>query len=310
MIDQTLFASIQKPLSTAQSIFIFLPQNPSFDQVAASLSLFLSLKKTNKTVSLSCPSQMKVEYSDLFGIDKIKTEPSGRNLVVSFDYLEDSIEKVSYNIEDNKFNLVVQPKVGFPPLSPDRVAYNYTGGDADLIFTIGVRDLNDLGDLFRKSESIFDKQKIIDIDLTSKSKRFAQTEVILSASSFSEIVARLISQLSLPIVEDIATNLLLGIERATGNFSSPRVSAATFETAAFCLRAGGRRGLGQPRVMGGDKKRIPFKPMPAAVSAAKKPIEPIGQGIPEEPTEDFKWEDQKPSPDWLQPKIYKGNTRI
>lgn len=311
MVEENLFASLKKTLPLAQSVFISLPANPKFDQTAASLALFLSLKKSGKSVNLVCPTEMKVGFSDLVGIDKIKTKPQGRNLVISFAYLEDSIEKVSYNIEGNKFNLVVQPKAGFSPLSSDKVEYSYSGVDADLIFTLGVRDLNDLGGFYRQSKSLFEKEKIVDIDLAPKTNHFAQQEVILSASSFSEIVTRLVSILNLPADQDVGTNLLLGMKKATGSFSSPKVTALTFEAAAFCLRVGAH--WAQAQKIGGKSVGAPLRPMPTRVSAAKKP-----QDKPEEapfPTDesDNKWPDtadKKPSPDWLEPKVYKGSTRI
>ena len=240
MVEETLFSSLRSPLSAAQGIFIFLPEEPSFDQVASALGLSLSLKKAGKTLSVNCPTEMKVEYSDLVGINQIQTKLAGRNLVISFEYLEDAIEKVSYNIEENKFNLVVQPKVGSPPLSSDRVAYSYSGGQADLIFTVGVQDLNELGDLYRRSKPFFESQKIIDVDLSPRTKRYAQKELILAVSSFSELVARLLSRLGLPVDGDIANNLYLGIEETTEGFSSASVGAGTFEAAAFCLRAAGK----------------------------------------------------------------------
>lgn len=294
MFEQTLFSSVRESLAPAQTVFILLPQNPNLDKIAASLALFLSLKKAGKQVTVACPTEMTVEFSALVGVDRVQTKLAGRDLTISFDYIEDSIEKVSYNIENNKFNLVIQPKVGFPPLSTDKVSYSYSGGEADLVFTVGARDLKDLGSLYQESKSILEKQPIVAID-NSSNRQFGKINLVEpNAPSCSEIIAHLISRLGLPVDEDIASNLLLGIERATKNFSSPRVGAATFEAAAFCLRAGARRTTLRRKLERRPKKKVPLKPMPTEVSAAKKPEE----------------SKEKPSPDWLEPKIYKGNTRI
>lgn len=303
MIDQTLLSSLRESLAPAQTVLILLPQNPNRDKIAASLALFLSLKKAGKRVTIVCPTQMTVEFSDLIGVDQIGIKLSGRNLIISFDYIEDSIEKVSYNIENNKFNLVIQPKPGFPPLSLEKVDYSYSGEGADLIFTIGAQDLKDLGKFYQESKSLFENQSIVNIDLSSANNQFGKINLIdPAASSCSEIVAHLISRLGLPVDEDIASNLFLGIERTTGGFTSGEVGAATFEAAAFCLRAGARRMAPRRRPEKRPKKKVPLKPMPTEVSAAKKPEEPA----PKEPLGGKK----KPSPDWLEPKIYKGNTKV
>lgn len=268
------FSSIQESLSTAQSIFIALPKNPNYDRVAAGLALYLALKKTGKQVFIASPQEMTVEFSSLVGVDKIKTKPEGRNLTISFDYLEDSIEKVSYNIEGDKFNLVIQPKEGFPPLSSDKVKYSYSGGQADLVFTIGIRAIEDLGDFYKDNQRLFEKVKVIEINIEEE-------------ASISEKITKLIADLRLPVDGDIASNLFYGIERATGNFSSPKTNAGTFEAAAFCLKAGARK---ITKKFPGPKKprpKVTLEPMPTEISAQ-----------------------EKPSPDWLEPKIYKGNTRV
>jgi nanoRNase/pAp phosphatase (c-di-AMP/oligoRNAs hydrolase) len=299
MVIQDFFSSLREPLTTAQTIFILLPQNPNLDKVAASLALFLSLQKAGKQTTIACLTEMTVEFSALVGVDKIQTKLGGRNLVISFDYLEDSIEKVSYNIENNKFNLVVQPKTGFPSLSTEKVDYSYSGGEADLVFTVGAKNLESLGGLSQSVKSS-EKQIMVDLDVNPANTQFGRINLVNpQASSCSEMVVWLISRLNLPIDEDMASNLFLGIERMTSNFSSPRVSAATFEAAAFCLRAGARRtrrpDFRQKRQRVKQKKKVSLQPMPTEVSAVKKPEEP-GK--------------KKPSLDWFEPKIYKGNTRI
>lgn len=276
--------NIQEILAAAKSIFIVLPKNSDYDKVAAGLALFLSLKQTGRQVSIASPRQMTVEFSSLVGVDKIKNKLDGRNLIISFDYIEDSIEKVSYNIEGGKFNLVIQPKEGFPSFSPDKIQYSFSGGSPDLVFVIGAESLQDLEKLYLDNPEIFDNnKKVVNINLNS-------------AGSISEKIANTISDLKLPIDADIAGNLLAGIERATDNFSSAKTTADTFQAAALCLRAGAKRQLIEPKK---KKATIPLEPMTTEVSASKPPIEA--------PAEE---EVEPPSPDWLQPKIYKGNTRI
>ncbi len=289
MIDQSVFSSIENSLSTSRTVFILLPQNPNLDKIAASLALFLSLKKTGKEPLIACSTPMRVEFSDLVGVDRIATKLTGRNLVISFDYAEDSIDKVSYNIENHNFNIVIQTNVGYPPLATDKVRYSYSGGEADLIFVVGSQDLKSLGQL-QNELSNPGKQTIINLDTGSNNGQFGKVNLIDStASSCCELVTQLLSQIKLPVDEDIATNLLLGIERETQGFTSPRVNATTFEAAAFCLRSGGRstrRGFHEAR----RRKNISQPLVEEKVAPEQKP--------------------SQPSPDWYQPKVYSGNTKI
>ena len=66
---------------------------------------------------------------------------TGKNLVISFPYQEGSIEKVSYNIENDKFNLVIEPRENYPVITPEMIKYSYGGGNTDLIITVGTSQL-------------------------------------------------------------------------------------------------------------------------------------------------------------------------
>ena len=106
---------------------------------------------------IGSPSKMRVEHSRLVGIDKISEKIGNRNLIISFDYKEDSIEKVSYNVEGEKFNLVIQPRSGYPPLDKSSVDFSYEGIDADVIFVIGAQKLEDLGAIYDKERQAFSR---------------------------------------------------------------------------------------------------------------------------------------------------------
>ena len=320
MTNQNIFAPVNESLTTAQSLVIILPVNPDLDKVAASLSLYLSLKKVGKAVSVFCSSQMKVEFSDLVGIDQVKTSLGEGNLTIVFDYVEDSIEKVSYNIENNKFNLVVQPKPGFPPLASDKVEYRYSGTATDLVFLMGIGSPSELAEMKSQSGINFDEGRLVNISLQSGASRIGRGDLVVpNASSFCEVATRIIAQLRLPIDQDIATNLLSGIDRATDRLSSVKAGAGTFEAVGFCLRAGGRR------LSVATSKPVSLNQSPSAMKA------PVGTSSVVKPQGDRAGQPKvdshrpasgpvvngqvsvgkaKPSPDWFEPKIYKSDSKV
>lgn len=264
---------LQDKINQAKSFLIVLPSNPTFDKVAAGLALFLSLKKKGKEVSIICATQMLAGFNHLISVDKVADKVGNRNLIISFDYVKDAIEKVSYNVEDNKFNLVIEPKEGASSLNPQSVNYSFSGSDAEVFFLIGVLKFGDLGDLYEDLRKFFKKKMVIDID--NYSQKVPLTEVNFvdqTASSCSELIVKFLKEYQLPADQDAATNIFLGIENSTQGFRA-RVSAETFEAAAWCLRKGARREYRQP-----------------------------GQAItpPQGPR-------IQPAPDWFKPKIYKGS---
>ena len=279
------FTPVEEALAPAQTFAVVLPTNLNTDKVAAALALFLSLKKAGKQVSIACSTPMIVEYSSLVGVDKIGQKFGGRNLIVSFDYKEDSIEKVSYHIENNKFNLVIQPKEGYPPLSTQKINYSYFGNQADVVLTVGAASWENLGSLYQENKSLFEESQSINLDISSHNSQFAKINLVDSQmASLSELVTLMLSSLNLPLDEDMASNLLLGIKKASFDFSLNKSGPSTFEAVAICLRAGARQPFHETRSEG----KVDFK-------KSKKSIE-----VPS----------RKPSPDWFKPKIYKGETKI
>jgi nanoRNase/pAp phosphatase (c-di-AMP/oligoRNAs hydrolase) len=242
MSNQAQTEEIKKVLDPAKSVFVLLPQNPNLDAAAAALSLFLSLKEAGKNTFIGSPTKMRVEFSTLVGIDRVSDKIGNRNLIISFDYAEDAIEKVSYNVEEGKFNLVIEPKSEHPPLDSKKVNFSYEGIEAPLIFIVGAKKLEDLGALYEKDRQAFNQTSIVNVDRATTNTKFGQINLVNSgAAALSEIIYKLLKNLNLPLNIDIAGNLLKGIEVQTQNLQAPFASPDTFETVAQLMRAGAKR---------------------------------------------------------------------
>lgn len=243
---------VKQALQNAQTVLILLPQNPPLDAVAAGLALYLALTKSQLNTIIGCTTEMTVNFNRLFGVDKIKPRIGNQNLVISFAYPEDSLEKVSYDkdLANKKFNLTIEPKAGMLPLDPGQVEYSHTGSNADLIFVIGVRSLEDLGHLYQQEKKLLDdKQKtLVNLSHLDKNAQFGTVNLYdPTVSGSSEITFTVLKALGLPIKQDIATNLLAGIESATNNLTTAS-SADTFEVIAQLMRLGAKKGhLAKPQ---------------------------------------------------------------
>ncbi|MFH0863503.1 MAG: DHH family phosphoesterase [Candidatus Gottesmanbacteria bacterium] len=233
---------IQTLLTGAKEILIVTHENPNQDSLGASLALYLSLKAANKNVTIACPTPSTVEFTNLVGIDKLSQVLGGRNFIISLDYTEGSIDKVSYNIEGNKFNLVIEPRPGAPAFTPEKVHYSSSAASPDVIFVIDCANLQQLGKFYQDGQELYSKSVTINIDYHPNNTNFGKINLINpNMSSTSEIVTLFIQSLGLPFNEDMATNLLNGIEMATNKFMLETTSAEAFEAAAICLKAGGKR---------------------------------------------------------------------
>lgn len=278
---ETSFKSL---IDSASSILILLPLKPYFDQVAAGLSLYLALRG-EKDVQIFCPSPILVEFNRLVGVNKIVSEIGNKNLSLRFrDYPASNIERVSYDIENGEFKLMVVPKPGFSSPKKDQIELSYSGVSAETIILVGGANESHFPNLTSKD---FDRAKLVHIGVRALALGGKQVMSFAKpASSVSELVATLIKQSGFSLDPDIATNLVMGIEEGSNRFTSLDVTAETFEILAELLKAGGQR---------------------AQLHKVEKTSFPQG-AIPGEEIKIEKVEKKEAPKDWLEPKIFKGTT--
>lgn len=198
-------------LDSAHSVAVLLPKNPSFDAVAAALSLKLSLDQAGFPTTVACPEALTVEFHRLVGADSVSSH-FGSNLVITFPGQTEIVDKVSYNLDDKgELNLVITPKPGTQGIDYKRLNFISGGSQADLAI-------------------VFPGAEIPEI--LAQTKQFALTG--------SEDAAIVLETLKLPISSDAASNLLAGVEKATTNFTQ-NTTVDTFEVAAVLMRHGARR---------------------------------------------------------------------
>jgi hypothetical protein len=239
---QSPVAKIKEQIDLSKTILIVTHESPTSDSIGASLAMYLGLTSLGKQAVVACPDPMRVELSSFVGANKVTDSIAKRNFIVSLDYTEGMIEKVSYNIEGDKFNLVVETREGFEPFSPDKVSYNMAGSAADLIIAIDTIHLGGLKSLYETQKDLFAGKTIINIDRHPNNTQYGTINFHNAvACSTSELVAEILSGIGVKLSTDIATNLLNGIYGATNNFSIPTISPRAFEVAAVCTRAGGKR---------------------------------------------------------------------
>ena len=239
---QTHLPKVKELLDKAKEVLIVTHENPTHDSVGSTLALYLGLIGLGKKVVVACPDAITVELSSYVGAQKIITDLSNKNFVVSLDYVDGSIEKVSYNIEGDKFNLVIEPRVGFESFSQDKVHYSYAGSNADLVFAVDTIGLGAMKKLYEADKNLFASKPIVNIDHQLANTNFGQINIVdTHAATTIELIAQILSGLGVKLTPDIATNILNAVYAATDNFAAPTVTPLALELAATCLRSGGRR---------------------------------------------------------------------
>jgi hypothetical protein len=297
------FSSI---VDSAASILVLLPEKPAFDDVSAGLSLYLSLHET-RNVNISCPSPMTVGFNRIIGVNKIGAELGNKNLTIKFKgYDAGNIEKVSYDIINGEFNLTVVPKAGFTAPQKEQMDLTFSGVSADLVILVGGRSDSDFTTL--ESEE-FSGAKIAHVGNRGLSSNRDVMSFAMPGATASEVVANIIKANNMSMDPDIATNLVMGIEEGTSNFTSGEVTPDTFEVFAWLMRSGGHR---QAKVklspMGFPPGAIPTQPFnqPRPVQTVSQPVQTPNPEPILEQVEGKEEVVENPPDDWLQPKVFKG----
>ena len=220
---------IKNLLGTAKTALITVPQL-NIDSVGSALALALLLKKSNVTTKVFCPQKADANYTKLNGLELLTDVYNQNDLIVTLDYPLDQIEKVSYNQDGGKLNLVVQTKENSPKVAENQILISNQAAVADINFILGDETL--LG----ANTNMVNKGNWINISPANIEKTWANVNIIDQDAPFSEILTFLLPMLDLQLTPESAKNLLIALRVATQSFSV-NVSPETFEAGANCLRA-------------------------------------------------------------------------
>ena len=220
---------IKSLLDNAKTTLIVVPQT-NIDSIAASLSLALGLKKQGKQVSVFTPQATDNNYTKLSGLELITNQISKNDLTITVDHPLDQIEKVSYNDDGGKLNLVVQTKPTSTQIDNSKINIQNGGSSADISFILG--DEASLG----QNTDIVNRGNWVIISDRPVNKTWAKATIVDPSAPFCEIFTFLLPLLGIELDMDSGKNLLIGLRVATQSFSV-NVSPESFEAGATCLRA-------------------------------------------------------------------------
>ncbi len=302
-------AKVKELLDKARDVLIVTHEHPTHDSVGSTLALYLGFKGMGKNVTIACPDPITVELSNYVGANKMVTELSRKNFIISLDYVDGSIEKVSYNIEGNKFNLVIEPRPGFDAFSEDKVSFSHAGASADVIITVDTIHLGGLKKLYEGDKELYASKAVINVDRHPNNAQYGQVNLVdTSASSTAEVVGRLLSSLGVALTVDIATNILNALFAATNSFQNPNVSANAFELAGVCMKAGAKRFEQKPSMEEVPTGETVAPPRPGAEAGSVGAPQPVQRPVPP-PATTQPAAGQAPA-DWLKPKIFKSSNLV
>jgi nanoRNase/pAp phosphatase (c-di-AMP/oligoRNAs hydrolase) len=329
-------------IKASKSVLIILPSVHNVDVLASGLALYMALKDnfSSKNFAIASATDVTVNYQRLYSVGDISKNLGSKNLVISLNTAHENVEQVSSDDENGKFNIVIKTKDGAAKLTDKDFTVAYRGVDADLIISLGISQLSQVGELLNQEADLFTDREHLVITASPLPLSFGTIKLQDGqASGTSEIVTKLLRFMKMNLNPDICTNLVAGLEAATNNFAY-KTTAETFAAVSFCMKNGGKRNhLSNPAsyqtpavspFMTGATGPVFGTPSTSAVQGMPVPspvfgnpnqsnsvsipnpipsnVEiPLNQGLnPISSKQKQDDEDVQPQKDWYEPKIFKA----
>lgn len=206
------FAEIENLIGNAKHIAIVPSKISGTDAFSAAVGLYYMLLGKGKQISFVYPEKLPELFQDfkLMESSQIKSDTSTRSLLVSIDYSETPAARVRYSNEDNVLHLEISPIS--KEFDLNRVKASVAGFDFDLVITLGVQNVEDLGYIYKNLEKEFNDASIINIDNTSMNGNFGKVNMVdVSKDNLSLLVFEIASELGIMPDVKSAKALLIGM---------------------------------------------------------------------------------------------------
>lgn len=221
---------------------LIIPGRPDGDSLGSAAALHLVFNKLGKVATTVMLEPLSERLSWLPAIkDFVTTFNGSRDFVVSIDCANTTADKLVYNFQDNKLNIIVTPKSG--SFKPEDVSFSEGSFPFDVVITLDAANYDQLGDIYEQQPGLFQTVPVINIDHHASNDYYGTINLVdLTATSTAEVLVGLIESLGSSLVDaDVATALLAGIINDTGSFQHSNTTPKSLTIAAQMVGLGARQ---------------------------------------------------------------------
>ncbi|MDD5606006.1 MAG: DHHA1 domain-containing protein [Patescibacteria group bacterium] len=229
-------------LITQANSILLVPSALDGDSLGSSLGLFRVLKKLGKQIAVISLESPHASYRFLPHIHDLRNSlEGGRDFVITLDNATVETDKLSYNFDNGKLNVIIATKKG--QFKPEDVSFTVGSVQYDLIITLDAASLSHLGEIYKKHEELFKETPVINIDHHASNDYFGKVNLVnMTAASTAEILVGLIEALGSNLLDDdVATCLLTAMIADTNSFQNPNTTPKALTVAAQMVGFGARQ---------------------------------------------------------------------
>lgn len=225
----------------AQSVLIVTGREPNNDQLASAVGLQAVLTKLGKVANVVITDRLP-KLESVLDTSKVARDMQGvRDFIVSLDMNQVQVDKVKYDVNDDKLDITITPHGG--NFAAKDVSFGYGAYQFDLVIALGVPSISKLDKLHEANPTIFDGLHLINIDYHRINESYGSVNLIdTSATCVAEILISTIESLGQGMIDaPIATAFLGSFMSATANFTAPATTAKALTIAAQMMSAGAKQ---------------------------------------------------------------------
>lgn len=274
-------------LKQATNILVTVSSNPSVDQLASCIGLTLALNKLDKHATAVFSGAVPSTIEFLQPEKTIEKDTNSlRDFIIALD--KSKADKLRYKVEDKVVKIFITPY----RTSISEKDLNFSQGDfnVDAVVALGVHNQSELDQAITSHGRILHDATVTTINVKPGGELGTINWLDPKASSLSELVAELVSDLGQNLIdEQMATALLTGIVAETQRFSNDRTSPTAMTISAELMAAGANQQLVATKLEPPVLPSPPPEPSAPAPVPEQLPAEPEAKTA--QPTESSKPDD-------------------
>lgn len=241
MADANLQKQIFESFNRANRILIPLGPHPSGDSLASALALAEFLRRLRKEPWVVTAGTVHERFRFLPGASQVQNAiQQSRGFIIAVRTQNAPLDELSYHLDEQAslVNIYLRPKSG--QYQSSDVSFRSDKFPYDLIVSLDIPSLDQLGELYDRNTDLFFETPIINIDHHSNNEHFGEINLVeVTATSTAEILMELLESFEAGLIDgDIATNLLAGILVETNSFQNNRTTPKAFLRASSLISLG------------------------------------------------------------------------
>ncbi|HQL11435.1 MAG TPA: hypothetical protein PK507_00280 [bacterium] len=212
----------------------------NFDKIAASLSFGLFTQILGKNTIIYFKNTIEEKYKFLNGFELIKNNIDIKNnLTIAISTKDVKAKELSYEQKEDRIEIYLTPEKN-KKFTKEDVSIIDNQNLFDLIITIGVENIEKIGEFYNSNIEFFKNTPIINIDNNIANERFGQINLIEPQySSICELMFDLITMYKSELIDEkIATNILAGIIYKNKKLNLQKLSSNTVEAISALIEIG------------------------------------------------------------------------